>query len=67
METAFKRHKETRGKVGKEWTSYLNEDWDALWQSRSFFNPAEAAIELSLQRAGFATGEHWRRTKMYLL
>jgi hypothetical protein len=53
METAFKRHKETRGKVGKEWTNYLNEDWDALWQSRSFFNPAEAAIELSLKRAGF--------------
>lgn len=53
MEAAFRRHKETRGKVGKEWTSYLNEDWDALWQSRSFFNPGEAAIELSLQRGGF--------------
>jgi hypothetical protein len=54
METAFKRHKETRGRVGKEWTNYLNEDWEALWQSRSFFNPGEAAIELSLQKAGFA-------------
>lgn len=53
MQAAFNRHKQTRGRVGKEWTSYLNEDWDALWQSRSFFNPGEAAIELSLQRAGF--------------
>jgi hypothetical protein len=53
MEAAFRRHKETRGNVGKEWSSYLNEDWDALWQSRSFFNPAEAAIDLSLRRAGF--------------
>lgn len=54
MEVAFKRHKETRGRVGKEWTSYLNEDWDALWQSRSFFNPSEAVIELLLMRAGFS-------------
>ncbi len=53
METAFRRHKESRGRVGKEWTSYLNEDWDALWQSRSFFNPAEAAVELSLRHARF--------------
>lgn len=52
MENAFGRFKATRGRVGKEWTSYQNEDWDGLWQSRSFFNPAEAAIELSLQRAG---------------
>jgi hypothetical protein len=53
MQTAFDRHKETRGRVGREWTSYLNEDWGALWQSRSFFNPAEAAIELSLSHTGF--------------
>jgi hypothetical protein len=53
MQTAFDRHKATRGRVGKEWTSYLNEDWDGLWQSRSFFNPAEAAVELCLKRAGF--------------
>jgi hypothetical protein len=54
METAFGRFKATRGRVGKEWTSYLNEDWDGLWQSRSFFNPAEAAIELSIRKAGFS-------------
>lgn len=54
METAFGRFKATRGRVGKEWTSYLNEDWDGLWQSRSFFNPAEAAIELSIRQAGFS-------------
>jgi hypothetical protein len=53
MEVAYKRHKETRGRVGKEWTSYLNEDWDGLWQSRSFFNPGEAAIEMSLRIGGF--------------
>lgn len=53
MAVAFKRHKETRGRVGKEWTSYLNEDWEKLWQSRSFFNPAEAAIELALKRTKF--------------
>lgn len=26
----------------------MNEEWDRLWQSRSFFNPAEAAIEIIL-------------------
>jgi hypothetical protein len=53
MAVAYKKHKQTRGKFGKEWTNYQNEDWDALWQSRSFFNPGEAAIELSLRAAGF--------------
>jgi len=56
METAFKRHKETRGKVGKEWTSYLNEDWDALWQSRSFFNPQRRPSNCRYNVQGFATG-----------
>ncbi|MHB8730843.1 MAG: hypothetical protein ACYDAB_03520 [bacterium] len=53
MTAAYERHKQTRGRIGKEWTNYLNENWDALWQSRSFFNPAEAAVELTLQRARF--------------
>jgi hypothetical protein len=54
MQAAFDIHKRTRGRKGKEWTNYVNEDWDNLWQSRSFFNPAEAAIAMSLSRAGFA-------------
>jgi hypothetical protein len=54
MQTAFDRHKATRGRNGHEWTNYLNDEWDKLWQSRSFFNPGEAAIQLSLSRAGFA-------------
>lgn len=54
MEAAFERHKESRGRSGKEWSSYVNEDWDGLWQSRSYVNPGEAAIQLSLEKAGLA-------------
>ena len=54
MQAAFDCHKATRGRSGKEWTSYLNDDWEALWQSRSYVNPAEAAIQLSLIKAGLA-------------
>ena len=54
MQAAFERHKETRGRNGKEWTNYLNDNWKKIWESRSFFNPAEAAIKLALSKAGFA-------------
>ena len=54
MKTAYETSVHTRNRNGKEWSNYLHEDWDALWQSRSFFNPAEAAIYLTLKNAGFA-------------
>lgn len=54
MQAAFETHKASRGRNGKEWNSYMEEDWDGLWQSRSYFNPAEAAIELCLLAGHFA-------------
>jgi hypothetical protein len=54
MQAAFNRHKGSRGRSGKEWSSYVNEDWEGLWQSRSYVNPGEAAIQLSLEKAGLA-------------
>ncbi len=54
MQAAFETHKSSRGRNGKEWNSYMEEDWDSLWQSRSYFNPAEAAIELCLRAGNFA-------------
>lgn len=54
MNAAYQRSVETRNKNGKEWTNYVNNEWGKLWESRSFFNPAEAAIQLSLDSAGFA-------------
>jgi hypothetical protein len=54
MISAFDKHKSTRGRNGKEWYSYAHNNWDQLWESRSFFNPGEAAIELSLKKEGYA-------------
>lgn len=54
MTAAYNLSLRTRNRSGKEWNNYLNEDWGKLWESRSFFNPAEAAIELSLKKAGIA-------------
>jgi hypothetical protein len=55
METAYNISLRTRARQGgKEWGHYLNGDWESLWQSRSYFNPAEAAIDLTLRKAGFA-------------
>ena len=54
MQAAYTRSVETRNRNGKEWTNYQNENWGKLWESRSFFNPGEAAIELSLSKTGFA-------------
>ncbi|WP_339172679.1 hypothetical protein [Anoxybacillus sp. FSL W8-1294] len=50
MTEAHKLSLRTRNKSGKEWTHYQREDWDKLWESRSYFNPAEAAIELLLKK-----------------
>jgi hypothetical protein len=48
MKAAFDCSIATRARSGVEWQNYLHEQWDKLWQSRSFFNPAEAAIEIVL-------------------
>lgn len=48
MQAAYDRSIATRAKNGVEWQNYMHEKWDKLWQSRSFFNPAEAAIEIIL-------------------
>ncbi len=54
MESAYAVSLKTGGKVGKEWTHYANEDWERLWQSRSFFNPSEAAVQLTIEQMGAA-------------
>lgn len=54
MQSAFNKQRETRGKSGIEWTHYRNKNWSSLWQSRSFFNPAEAAITCILQQRNYA-------------
>lgn len=54
MNAAYALSLKTRNKSGKEWNNYLNENWGKLWESRSFFNPAEAAIDLALTKNEFA-------------
>ncbi len=54
MTAAYKCSVATRARSGVEWQHYMHEKWDKLWQSRSFFNPAEAAIEIVLYRNGYA-------------
>lgn len=54
MNAAYQTSLSTRNKNGKEWTNYMNAQWDKLWQSRSFFNPGEAVIELILQHEQYA-------------
>lgn len=51
MEEAFK-------KKGLEWNNFLAKKWDLIQQSRSFFNPGEAAIHLTLtsQKIAFLGG-----------
>ena len=49
MQAAYNCSVETRARSGVEWHNYMNEKWEKLWQSRSFFNPAEAAIEIILE------------------
>lgn len=54
MQAAYDRSVETRARSGREWENYRKEKWEKLWQSRSFFNPAEAVIELLLDWGGYA-------------
>ena len=54
MIAAYQKSIETRARNGVEWSNYMNEDWDKLWQSRSFFNPGEAAIEIILKNSKIA-------------
>ena len=54
MQGAYDCHVRTRGRSGKEWSCYIDDEWGRLWQARSYFNPAEAAIQLSLDAAGLA-------------
>ena len=49
MQAAYDCSVATRARSGVEWQNYMHERWDKLWQSRSFFNPAEAAIEIILE------------------
>lgn len=39
---------------GAEWQSYLKENWGSIEMSRNYFNPVEAAVEISLTAAGVA-------------
>ncbi|MBE9183081.1 hypothetical protein IQ268_31595 [Oculatella sp. LEGE 06141] len=54
MGAAYERFKGSKGKSGKEWSNYVNASWDEIWQSRSFFNPGEAVIQMTLEEAKVA-------------
>lgn len=54
MQAAYDCSVNSRARSGVEWNNYMNEKWDNLWQSRSFFNPAEAAIEIILNNNNIA-------------
>lgn len=54
MKAAYDCSVATRARSGVEWQNYMHEQWSNLWQSRSFFNPAEAAIEIVLARNKYA-------------
>lgn len=38
---------------GKEWGHFLERRWSSIEMSRNYFNPNEAATEISIQRGGF--------------
>ena len=38
---------------GREWESYVARRWNRIEMSRNYFNPNEAAVELTLQDGGF--------------
>ena len=54
MQAAYDSSVATRARSGVEWQNYMHGQWEKLWQSRSYFNPAEAAIEIVLQQGSFA-------------
>jgi hypothetical protein len=41
----------SKSKEGKEWQNYLNRQWEKIEQSRSYFNPLESLVEISLRDA----------------
>ena len=43
----------SRRKKGKEWKHFTESKWSALEQSRSYFNPLEAVVELTLSEHGY--------------
>ena len=42
-----------RNANGKEWSNYEQEKWEAIEMSRSYFNPVEAATQLTLEMGKF--------------
>ncbi len=54
MQAAYDCSVATRARSGVEWQNYMCGQWGKLWQSRSFFNPAEAAIEIVLKQKQYA-------------
>lgn len=54
MQTAYDASLKTRNQKGKEWGHFYRKDWMRLWESRTYFNPSEAAIDLALTKADFA-------------
>jgi hypothetical protein len=43
----------SKRKGGREWDHFRARRWNAIEQSRSYFNPLEAVVELSLKDGGF--------------
>lgn len=43
----------SKRKGGKEWENFRNRKWNAIEQSRSFFNPLESVVEITLRDQGF--------------
>lgn len=46
--------RESFNRSGTEWQSYLQERWFRIEMSRNYFNPVEAVIQLSLEKAQLA-------------
>jgi hypothetical protein len=44
----------SKSKGGTEWRNFRARNWNALEQSRSYFNPLESLVELTLSDAGFS-------------
>ena len=43
----------SKRKGGKEWDHFRSRKWNAIEQSRSYFNPLESVVELTLRDHGF--------------
>ena len=52
MQAAYEKFRSSKGKSGKEWqylTNGTTEDYERFWELRSFFNPSEASVLLTLE------------------